>query len=185
MAIPPHAKKVFIWKIFDTYQWDQLIFDWNTKIFEKLKRNDTTDIVAISEDWLIYILEEEQPWRPPFYGLVWWTCEDWEEPIFTAKRELLEETGLVSDDWEFFKAYTKSSKIDYKGNLFIVRNCKKIQEQELDPWEKIVIRKVNWQEFLDIVADPKFRVQEFALDILRYLYLWKEEELKRIIFWTK
>ena len=139
--MPAHAKKVFEWKIFDTYQWEQEMFDWSTKIFEKLKKNDTIDIIATSEDWYIYVLEEEQPWRPPFYGLVWWTCENWDETLDTAKRELLEETGLISDDWELFNAYVKSSKIDYHSCLYIARNCKKIQDQELDNWEKIIIKK--------------------------------------------
>ncbi|EKE27202.1 MAG: NUDIX hydrolase [uncultured bacterium (gcode 4)] len=181
MKIPEHAKLVFKWKMFDTYQWEQEMFDWSTKTFEKLKKNNTIDIVAVSEDWYIYILEEEQPWRPPFYGLVWWTCEKWEDTIDTAKRELLEETGLISNDWTLFKSYTKSSKIDYESVIYIAKNCKKIQEQNLDSGEKITFKKVNWKEFVDIVADPKFRVQEFALDVLRHLYLWKEKELKDII----
>ena len=68
--------------------------------------------------------------------------------MFTAQRELLEETGLVSEDWEFFKAYEKSSKIDYDSVLYIARNCKKIQEQNLDAGERINIRRVDWKEFL-------------------------------------
>lgn len=183
MKIPEQAKKVFEWKTFDVYQWEQKMFDGSKKVFEKLKRNHSIDIIAISENWELYILEEEQPWRPPFYWLVWWTCEDWEEPIDTAKRELLEETGLVSENWEFFKAYSKSSRIDYNSNIFIARNCKKLWNQTLDiDWEKIKIKTYKWKEFLDIVANPKFRVSEFALEVLRYVYLWKEEELKKIIF---
>ncbi|MDD2487232.1 MAG: NUDIX hydrolase [Candidatus Gracilibacteria bacterium] len=181
MKIPEHAKKVFEGKTFDTYQWEQEMFDGSMKIFEKLKRNDTIDIIAVSEDGYIYILEEEHPGRPLFYGLVGGTCEIGEEAIETAKRELLEETGLESSDWEIFGTYTKSSRIDYDGYVYIARNCKKIKEQELDPGEKIIVRKVEWKEFIDIVADPKFRVSEFALDALRYIYLGKEEELKKNI----
>ncbi|EKD44718.1 MAG: NUDIX hydrolase [uncultured bacterium (gcode 4)] len=181
MKIPEHAKKVFSWKTFDTYQWEQEMFDGTTKTFEKLRRNPSVDTIAVSESGEIYILEEEHPGRSPFYGLVWWTCEDWEEPIDTAKRELLEETGLVSDDWELFGSYEKSSRIDYTSNIFIARNCKRIQDQNLDSGEKIQIRMVNWEDFLNIVADPKFRVQEFALETLRYVFLWKETELKNRI----
>ncbi len=181
MKIPDNAKKVFEWKAFDVYNWEQKMFDGTTKIFEKLKRNDTVDIIAVSENWDICILEEEQPWRLPFYWLVWWTCEIWESPIITAKRELLEETGFVSEDWNFLKSYKKSSRIDYKSNIFIARNCKKIQDQNLDSGEKIKIKMVKWKEFLDVITDPKFRVSEFALEVMRYFYLWKEEEIKDII----
>lgn len=178
MPIPDNAKKVFDWKTFNVYQWEQKMFDWTIKIFEKLKRNDSIDIIAISKNNEIYILEEEQPWRSPFYWLVWWTCEDWETPIETAKRELLEETWLKSGDWELFWSYSKSSRIDYKSNIFIARNCEKIEKQNLDSWEKIKVKKVNWEEFLKIIANPKFRVQEFALEVLRRVFLWNEKELK-------
>jgi len=43
------------------YQWEQKMFDETIKIFEKLKRNDTVDIIAVSENLDICILEEEQP----------------------------------------------------------------------------------------------------------------------------
>jgi ADP-ribose pyrophosphatase len=179
--IPNEAKKVFWWIDFDVYQWKQKMFDWSFKTFEKLKRNHSVDIIAVSEDKEIYILKEEHPWRMPFIWLVWWSCEDWEEPLETAKRELLEETWLSSDDWELFWIYTKSSRIDHNSNIFIARNCKLIQNQNLDPWEKIEIKKVNWDDFLNIVANPNFRVSEFALETLRYIFLWKEQELKNII----
>lgn len=180
--IPENANKVFSWKTFDVYQWEQEMFDWSKKIFEKLKRNDSVDIVAIDKNNSIYILEEQHPWREPFFWLVWWTCEDWETSIETARRELLEETWLESNDWELFWSYTRSSRIDHKSNIFIARNCNKIQEQNLDAWEKIKVRIVNWNDFLNIIANPKFRVQEFALEVLREIFLWKEEELKNKLF---
>lgn len=181
--IPEHAKKVFTWILYDVYQWEQEMFDWTFKIFEMLKKNDTIDIIAILENWKILIFEEEQPNRSPFYWLVWWTCEDWEEPLETAKRELLEETWMTSKDWAIFNKYRKSSKIDYHDNIFIARNCKKIQEQNLDAWEKIKILEVDWEWFKKYVLDEKFRVKEFTFDVLKYLYEWKEEELKKIIYW--
>ena len=145
MSLPNNAEKVFEGKIFDVYQWEQVMFDWKKKIFEKLKRTDTVDIVAITKDNKIIIVKEEQPWREPFYWLVWWTCEKWEEPIESAKRELLEETWLISNEWKLFWKYRKSSKIDYESYIYIARNCTKIQWQKLDPgWEKIKISEKTW-----------------------------------------
>lgn len=180
MSLPDNAVKVFSWKIFDVYQWEQEMYDWTTKIFEKLKRNDTVDVLAITNSWEILILEEIQPWRELFYWLVWGTCENSEKPIETAKRELFEETWYKSEDWSLFNSYSNSSKIDYKSNLFIAKNCKKISEQNLDWWEKIFVKKVNWDIFLDVLSDKRFRVTEFALDIFRKLHNWKEKELKEL-----
>ncbi|MDD2487726.1 MAG: NUDIX hydrolase [Candidatus Gracilibacteria bacterium] len=181
MAIPEHAKMVFKGKNFDVYQWEQEMFDGSKKIFEKLKRNDAIDIIAISEDKKILILEEEQPGRDPFYGLVGGTCEDGEEPLETAKRELLEETGLISDDWELFRSSQKSSRIEHYDHLFIARNCKKVKEQNLDSGEKIKIRIVDWNELLKILADPKFRVKNFALEVFTQIFLGQEESIKNMI----
>jgi len=66
MKTPKNAIKVFSWKTFDVYQWEQKMFDWSKKTFEKLKRNDSVDIIAINKNKEIYILEEQQPWREAF-----------------------------------------------------------------------------------------------------------------------
>ena len=52
------------------------------------------------------------------------------------------------------------------------------------PWEKIKFKAVVWEEFLKILANPKFRVQEFALEVFREIFLWREKELKNKIFWN-
>ena len=70
MKIPDSAERVFEGKTFDVYQWKQEMFDGSMKIFEKLKRNHSVDIVAVSPDGDICIIEEEQPGRAPFLGLV-------------------------------------------------------------------------------------------------------------------
>ncbi len=171
MKIPSHAKRVFEGKTFNVYQWEQEMFDGSRKTFEKLRRNDSVDIVAVLPDGKIVILEEEHPGRPPFYGLVGGTCEDGEDPLETAERELLEETGLESAEWELFGSYSRSSRIDHQSHIFIARNCRKVENQNLDSGERINVRTVEWPEFLQIVADPKFRVQEFALEALRQVFV--------------
>lgn len=182
MQIPDNATLVFKGKTFDVYQWEQEMFDGKKKVWERLKRNHSVDVIAVTSDEEIYILEEEQPGRSPFFWLVGWSCEEGEEAIETAKRELLEETGLVSNDWELFWKYTRSSKIDCDSHVFIARNCIRKQDQNLDEgWERINFKRLRWVDFLQVVADPKFRVQEFALDTLRYVFLGKEVELKDII----
>lgn len=181
--IPENAICVYKWKIFSTWQWEQEMFDWRIKIFEKVERPDTIDIIATKNNKII-ILEEKQPWRDIFYGLVGWTCENNEEALDTAKRELLEETWMKSEEWEKFGSFRISSKLAYESHIFIARNCKKISDQKLDRWWEIIkIKEMEWKEFLDFVASDKFKVKEVTLEILKMLYNWKEEELKKQIFW--
>lgn len=56
-----------------------------------------------------------------------------------AKRELLEETGYVSDDWQYIGATVESSaKLTNYMHLFFANHCRKVSEQNLDPTEKII-----------------------------------------------
>jgi hypothetical protein len=98
--LPKNAKKVFQGKIFDVYQWEQKMFDNSVEIFEKLKRADTVVAIAIKGDKII-IQEQKQPdWTHLLVSLPGGRCERNELPLSAVKRELLEETGYVSDDWK-------------------------------------------------------------------------------------
>jgi hypothetical protein len=70
MTIPNHAKKVFAGKTFDVYHYEQKMFDGSTQIFEKLKRNHSVDIIAVTKENKILVIHEEQPGRKPFVSLV-------------------------------------------------------------------------------------------------------------------
>ena len=178
--IPENAICVYKWKLFSIWQWEQEMFNWKIKTFEKVERPDTIDIIASTSEWKILILEEKQPWRDIFYWLIGWTCENNESPIETAKKELLEETWMISNDWEKFWSFKISSKLAYESHIFIAKNCKKITNQNLDEWWEIInIKEMEWKEFLDVIVSDNFKVKE----ALKMIYNWKEEELKNIILW--
>src|SRR5882762_1533858 len=105
MKLPHNAKKVFQGKIFSVYQWEQQLYDGTTATFEMLKRPGTIQIIPTSDE-TIYISYEEQPDNKPLsYTLFGGRQEPNEDPLMTAKRELLEETGMESEDWELYKTY--------------------------------------------------------------------------------
>ncbi|RKW24928.1 NUDIX hydrolase [Candidatus Gracilibacteria bacterium] len=181
-GIPENAICVYKGKLFSIWQWEQEMFDGKIKTFEKVERPDTIDIIASTNEGKILILEEKQPGRDIFYGLIGGTCENNELPIETAKRELLEETGMISNDWEKFGSFKISSKFAYESHIFIAKNCKKITNQNLDEGGEIInIKEMEWKEFLDFIASDDFKVKEFALEALKMIYNGKEEELKNII----
>lgn len=166
MKIPKEAKKVFEGIIFDVYHWKQKMFDGSTATFEALKRPDTIQIIP-AQDGKILLAFEEQPNRVATYTFVGGRVEKGEDQITAAKRELLEETGLESNDWELYKVYDIESKIEWSVYLYFARNCKKVAEPHLDAGEKIEVRAVNFEEFLKITSDEKFWGTEIAIDIFR------------------
>ena len=58
--LPAQAQRVFKGVIFDVYQWQQEMFDGTTETFEMLKRPDTVEVIAIKDDKLV-VVHEQQP----------------------------------------------------------------------------------------------------------------------------
>ena len=166
MKLPEQAKRVFKGVIFDVYQWQQKMFDGSEETFEVLKRPSTVLVLATSGS-SVFVCEEEQPGRPLHNGLIGGRQEEGEEPLDCAKRELMEEAGLVSDDWELFKIYQPVVKVDWSVYIFTARGCQKVAEQKLDAGEKIAVKELSFDAFFDLIISEQFTDNELALDVLR------------------
>ncbi len=156
-TIPSQAKLVFKGQIFDVYQWEQEMFDGTKEIFEKLKRQDTAMVIAITQDKQIIVQEEEQPGSGAFVSLPGGRIEDDEDPLVGARRELLEETGYESQDVELYGSDAPFGKIDWVVYHFIAKNCVYKSAPTLDAGEKIKLRFVDFEEFVKIVDSESFR----------------------------
>lgn len=164
--MPEDAKLVFKGKIFEVYQWEQEGYDGSVHVFEKLKRPDTVVVIPVLEDGRILMTRQEQPGKAPFDALVGGRVDEGEDVLDGAKRELLEETGCVSEEWELFFSEQPVSKIEWSVFYFIARNCKKMAEQSLDGAEKVELEEKTWDEFVEISAKPEFSEHELRLRIL-------------------
>jgi len=186
MKIPNTASCVFNGVIFDVYQWKQKMFDGSYATFEALKRPNTIQIIATTtgketkrknskedgresgrKSGKICLLQEEQPTKSVFYGLPGGRQEKNETPLGCAKRELLEETGLVSDDWQLLKTYEPFHKLEWFVYVFAAKNCKKVAKQKLDAGEKISVSWVSFDKFISLLIGKKFWGRELTADILR------------------
>jgi len=74
-----------------------------------------------------------------------------EEPIETAKRELLEETGLVAEKWELLcPIHTSNSVTDEYGFVFLATELTQ-KEAEPEETEELQIRKLPLSEAIGMV----------------------------------
>lgn len=164
--IPPQAKQVFKGVIFDVYQWEQELFDGSKATFEMLKRPDTVEVIVVVGDKLL-LQEQEQPMMAQFLSLPGGRVDSGEDPLAAAKRELLEETGYASKDWEHWLSFEPYQKIEWSIHWYIARGCKKKQEPHLDPGEKIATKLITLDEFLSLSDYERFGRREFQMEILR------------------
>lgn len=180
--LPPDAKKVFDGIIFDVYQWEQKQFDGTLKTFEKLARVDSVMIIPVTLDNKIVLLEQEQPGKPPFIGLAGGRAEDGEDVITAAERELLEETGFKAKNFKVFDAQQPLSKVEWAVYTLVAQGCEKISEQNLDSGEKIKLKYVDFDQFVDILINEAFADIEAVIKVMRAKINGNLDEIKSLIF---
>jgi 8-oxo-dGTP pyrophosphatase MutT (NUDIX family) len=176
---PLHAKKVFQGKIFTMYQWEQELFNGKKAIFEKIERSDTVNVIPVTKDGKILLIKQEQPGIvKPFWGTPGGRVDPGEDALTAAKRELLEETGCMSNDFSLWYALQPSGMIEWAVYTFIARGCLQKLEQQLDGGEKIEVYELSFDEFIKGVLSPEFRDTEISLQILRLIEAKKLQHFK-------
>lgn len=181
--IPPQAKRVFQGVIYDVFQWPQLMFDGSRATFEMLQRPDNLSVIPVHQGKIV-VAHVQQPHFAPWIGLVGGRREGNEEPLLGAQRELKEETGLVSEDWEELAVFEPVPSVDFKIRVFVARRCRQVDEPQLDPGEKIRLEAVDWERFLEIVGSREFLGPEISRHIMRLQLCDKAalEEFRQKIF---
>ena len=180
--LPLHAKKVFQGRLFEVYQWEQEMYDGTKEIFEKIVRPDTITIIPVTVDKKILITKEEQPGIKPFISFPGGICETREDPLVAAQRELVEETGFVSEKWESLDVVQPYTRMDWAIFTFVAKECKKIGDPSLDAGEKIEVKEITFDDLLSLVLDESFRSKDLSLKILRLEKLGQLSSFKEKLF---
>ena len=80
-----------------------------------------------------------------------------EDALAAAKRELLEETGYVSDEWQHLLTVPSNATIsDNYAYLFAAENCRKVSGQSLDEMEFLNVEKCSAQQIEGMIAEGGF-----------------------------
>jgi ADP-ribose pyrophosphatase len=150
ILVPDEAELKFRGSIFDVYQWPQKMFDGSIKTFELMRRADTVQIIAVKDDKLVMV-KDEQPDRPaqeyPPRGRVDPNDASWLE---AAKREMLEETGMQFRDWRLVEVSQPAAKLEWFVATYLATDFVSQGAQKLDKGgERISV----WLESFDNVRD--------------------------------
>jgi 8-oxo-dGTP pyrophosphatase MutT (NUDIX family) len=102
-----------------------------------------------------------------------------EDPIEEAKRELLEETGLVAGEWtEILNMHLSNSVTDEHAIIYLAR---KLEQREPSPeeTEKLEVKKTSLDEAIRMVETGEITDSMSVAAILRVQLLIYQNKLKR------
>lgn len=182
--IPENAKMVFEGKIFSVWQWEQEMFDGSTSLFEKISRPDTAEVVAVVGDKILLQTEKHPHRAESFPSIPGGRVDKGETPLEAAQRELLEETGYTSSDWELWKCISPFPKIGWSIYTYVARDCVQESKPALENGEQITTNFVTLDDYLDVaINDPLFYSPESVGDYARMLIdPNKKEAFKKLLF---
>jgi len=168
MSLPPHAKKVYQWKIFSAWEWEQQMFDGSFSTFEKIRRLDSVFCIPVFANNQICLVRDEQPWRDPWVKIMWWRMDKGLSAGETIKAEISEELWADFDSLKLYKTFWHKGKVEQKQHLYIAKWCKITHNQRLDPGgEKIELLYVDFDSFIDYVCSETCNLLLFSNEILR------------------
>ncbi|MAG60170.1 hypothetical protein CL619_00135 [archaeon] len=173
--IPKNAKRVFKGILYDVYHFDQKMFDGSTQTFEMLSRKPSVQVIPIKNGKIV-VAHEEQPGTKEFTTFVGGCTDENEDLLVAAKRELKEETGLESSDWEELFTLKIPGRIDWDIHFFVARDCQKVAETKLDSGEKIQLEELSFEEFIEFTKRDDFRNKVFKSYMANFEY--SEEKVK-------
>ena len=157
ILVPSDATCVFQGKIYGVYQWQQRMFDGSYETFEMLKRPDTVKVIAVKDNDVV-VLEQEQPGAKVFFDLPGGRHDvDNESELNAAQRELKEETGLAFNNWKLVEVSQPFTKIEWFVYLYVATDYISTGEQSLDAGEKIKVDYMSLAQLQELLQDPRSR----------------------------
>ena len=137
--------------------------------FYAITVNDAAAIVAIDEGENIILKKEYRYcYGRDLIEVPAGTFEQGEtDGLAVAKRELLEETGYVSDDWQYIGATVESSaKLTNYMHIYFANRCRKISGQHLDATEELEVLVMPLKQAVDMVMNNEICCNSSAYGIL-------------------
>ncbi|USN57285.1 MAG: NUDIX domain-containing protein [Candidatus Peribacteria bacterium] len=176
-------KKVFSGVLFDIYQREQEQFDGSIKTFELADRVNSALVIPTVGDQILVAYQTQPSKDYRYYGFVGGMVPRGVEESAQAREELLEETGMSSDDRSLWKIYTASTKLDRQTHIYVARDCQRIAEPHLDPGgEKIEVRAVSFDEFVDLICTDQLPLTHMRADLLQMKFDGTLDQFRDFIF---
>jgi ADP-ribose pyrophosphatase len=85
--------------------------------------------------------------------------KDGEDVLAAMKRELLEETGYVADEWHVLGSSTaNTARQNNRVHSFLALDARRVADQKLDAGEVIRAHALPWQQFQHDLAEGRLEI---------------------------
>lgn len=151
----------------------------NSGIYGKIHfKNKAIGIVALDENQDIYMVGQ---YRFPINKYSWELPEGGGplngEPLDSAKRELLEETGLKASAWtEILRMHLSNSVCDEEAIVYLAQNLQQF-EAEPEETEQLVVKKLPFTEVYQMVCRGEITDAITVAAVLKMKLLLSENNL--------
>ncbi len=157
VLVPAHAECVFKGHIFDTYQWEEKMFDGSFGTFEMLKRLDSVEVLVVHENKIL-VQKQEQPFRGSFLSFPGGRHDHADETEQEGcARELREETGFTCENYMLVSVVQRHMLIESFLYTFIATEIVGQIPTQLDSGEKIENIWMTLDEVRALIPSGKFR----------------------------
>jgi ADP-ribose pyrophosphatase len=144
----------------------------NIDDFYVLEYPTWVNVVAKTEDGN-YIVERQyrHGLKRDAYEICAGVCEEGEEPLSAAQRELLEETGFGGGQWSLIGKFApNANSMNNWCYSFLAEGVTKLQDPKQEPTEDITVLQVNKKELLKLMKDGQIVEGVMLAPLWQHLY---------------
>jgi ADP-ribose pyrophosphatase len=150
------TKTVFTSKYFKVIQ---KVIERHGKTFTKdlIEKNSTVFVIPYTENEIYIESQYRDAYEKELIEVVAGKIESGKDPLETAKRELLEEAGLIANKWTKIAEWDMSANILEKIYVYAVTDLEE-KKQHLDVDEEIKIMRLPFEEVLDKINNGEITI---------------------------
>jgi len=149
-------------------------------VFTRLICPDWVNVIAFTEGGELLIVEQYRHGiDASTQEIIGGVCEVGEAPLLSAQRELLEETGHISDHWISLGSCEPNPAVqNNRCHFFLALGCRPVAELDLDPSEELRVWAYSWKEWETRMREGGVTHALVLAAFLRLMF-WEEWEAFR------
>lgn len=131
------------------------------------------NVIAVTkENKVVLIRQYRHAIGEVYYEIPAGVCEDGEDLLKAAERELLEETGYGGGEWSLFMTLCANPSIQANRTYtFLANGVEKVTHQQLESTEEITVHLKSPQEIQNLIQQGEFIQALHAAPLLKFLLL--------------